>query len=130
MRNLLLTLASSFALAGFAAPASADPYDDPHEDKHEQLNERHADTHDDLGEEHADAHEQGVNRWEHRQLHRYLGDKHQWRDSRLRRNHGGWHNRNDWDSYGGYGGYDGYGRSNRYNRNYGRSNGVYFNFGL
>ena len=128
MKNLFLTLASSVALVGFAAPASADPYD--HEDKHEQLDERHADTHDNLDEEHAEAHEQGVNRWEHRQLHRYLDDKHEWRDSRLRRNHGRWHNRNDWDSYGGYGGYGGYrGNGRRYYRNYGQSSGVYFNFG-
>lgn len=127
MKKLIFTLASTVAMAGFAAPAMAHP-DDGHEEEHEQLNDQHADAHDELGEEHAEAHAEGLSPWEHRQLHRYLDQKHQWEHSQLRREHRGWHNYNDWD--GGYSGYNGYSRYRRYYpRSYSRS-GVYFNFGF
>ncbi len=43
---------------------------DRHHDQHEQLADQHGDVHDQLDEEHARAHEQGLDPWEHRQLHR------------------------------------------------------------
>lgn len=126
MRKLVLMVASTIALAGFAAPASAHPYDDAHYDEHERLNDQHDAIHDDLDQEHVEAHEEGMTPWEHRQLHRYLDQKHDWEDEQLRRKHRRWHNRNDWEDDG-YGRYDGYSRY--YPRSYGRSSSVYFNFG-
>lgn len=128
MGRLILALGCSVALAGFAAPASAQSYDYRHDDEHEQLNERHGDIHDDLDEEHAEAHAEGMTPWEHRQLHRYLDEKHRWEDAQLRREHRRWHDRNDWE-YDRYPDYYGYYRYNRYYPRYGRSSGIYFNFG-
>ncbi|GAC1577658.1 MAG: hypothetical protein NVS3B5_09840 [Sphingomicrobium sp.] len=109
MSKVLLSLASSAALVAVAAPASAHPYDYRHDDEHDQLQEQHEDAHDRLDAIHAEAHEEGLDPWEHHQLHRWLRQQHHYEHERLRAEHRWWHGREDWRNRYGRGYYGDYG---------------------
>ena len=115
MRKFVITAvvaATAVAMLGYAAPASAhdDSWNSGHDWQHDQLDQRHDDVHDQLGDQHANVHEQGLNYWEHGQLHRQLQYQHQWADHRLEHQHQRqhWHSRDAWRQGYGNDGYSGY----------------------
>ena len=83
---------------------------DRHHDQHEQLADQHGDVHDQLDEEHARAHEQGLDSWEHHQLHRELRYQHAQEHYQSAREHQRQHYYNYRRNYSRYGndGYYGY----------------------
>jgi len=99
MRKFGLLMAGSFLVLGMAAPAAAhDPYQSRHDFNHDQLEQRHHATHDAIDDEHASAHDEGLNGWEHRELHRDLQRQHDHADRHLERQH-----RREHRNYNGYG---------------------------
>ncbi|MEO6717502.1 MAG: hypothetical protein ABIM50_09695 [Novosphingobium sp.] len=115
MRNLSLMIAGPLLAAGISAPAMAQSYygynvdQSQHGDDHDQLEQQHDDGHDYLDDVHREAHEEGLNPWEHRQLHRELNREHGREHRQLNREHSWEHRRNyGYDSYGSYNGYRGY----------------------
>ena len=77
-----------------------------HEAQHDQIEEEHGDGHDQLDEEHDQAHGQGVNPWEHAQLHQQLQYQHGYNDYQLKRQHRSEHQREQWRRrYSNYGYY-------------------------
>jgi hypothetical protein len=118
-------IAAALGLAAFAAltPVAASAHGDEdgynrnygwngysqHDRQHDRLDDRHDNIHDRLDDEHAYAHEQGLDPWEHRQLHRELDYRHEEADGRLRRDHWRQHWRNRWQRRGFYGRWNGWG---------------------
>ena len=98
MRKLVITAVGVLAALALAGPAYAheNNWNSRHDWQHDQLDQRHDDVHDQLDAEHAEAHEQGLNPWEHRQLHRELQYQHEKADHRIERQHERQHRRDAW----------------------------------
>ena len=111
---------SAAALIAFAVPASAQAQWSHHENEHEQLDEEHGDIHGQLEAEHADAHEQGLNLWQHRQLHRDLSNQHEEADYAVELQHQREHARDRWRRQYYRGNGYGYNNDYRYRQHYPR----------
>lgn len=90
----LLPIAFAVATLGFAGPAAAQDYgydyngyEDQHHAEHDQLNHERKDLHHRLRDEHGEAHDQGLDPWEHGQLHRDLRAEHRYQDQARRYEH-------------------------------------------
>ena len=103
MRRLGLQMAASFLALGFAAPAIAHPDDgwdqSQHGYDHDRLDQQHGNEHDYLDDVHREAHEEGLDPWEHRQLHRSLNREHRREHRQLDREHRWEHQDNSWNPW-------------------------------
>ena len=103
MRKLAVTLIAGAAMIGVAAPAMAQNYgwnnNNRHDQRHDRLEDRHDDNHDRLDDEHDAAHDEGLNRWEHNDVHRDLDYQHARADYKLQRKHERQHRRDQWRRY-------------------------------
>ena len=92
MKKVLFAALGSLAALTLATPAMAQ-HGGRHHDQHHRLEDRHDRQHDRLDERHDRAHYYGVNRREHRRLHRSLENQHHRNDHRLERRHDDQHDR-------------------------------------
>jgi hypothetical protein len=109
----IIAFALSNAAVGFAAPATAQSYGydygnpygyvSEHQREHDQLRQESHQVHHELDDQHNAAHEQGLDPWQHAQLHRDLRSEHRYLDHARSHEHRRQHQWNREQQYYGYG---------------------------